>query len=210
MIDTNNSANRLRSADLLVVVGPSGSGKSTLINLLRTEFPKLFGYSVSHTTRPMRHGEEHGTSYNFVSTEEFQQLADRGEFLEHASVHDTCYGTSKSSVQRVLAEDRVCLMDLDLKGAESLKKNPSLRCIVIFVVAPSFSILESRLRGRGTETEEKIQKRLADGMTWVKWADEHKSYFATYLVNDELMTCYQAFRECVMTSAFKQAVVNSR
>lgn len=191
-----------RLVDLLVVVGPSGVGKSTLISRLISEYPNSFGYSVSHTTRSMRTGESDGSSYHFVTSDAFKQLVAKGEFLEHAVVHDTWYGTSETSVRKVLADDRVCFMDLDIVGAQNLRKHPTLRSLIVFVVPPSFEILEHRLRSRGTETESKIQKRLADGKEWVQWFEEHKDFFDFHFLNDNLDKCYSEFREAIMTTAF--------
>lgn len=191
-----------RIADLLVVVGPSGVGKSTLIGKLIAEFPDAFGYSVSHTTRGARAGEVDGESYHFVSTEQFKSLVQEGQFLEHAVVHDTWYGTSEASVHKVLDQDRVCFMDLDIVGAQNLRKHPNLRSLIVFVVPPSFDILEDRLRKRGTETDAKIQKRLADGKEWVQWFQENKEFFNHHFLNDNLSDCYQEFRDKIMGSAF--------
>lgn len=200
-----------RLVDLLVVVGPSGVGKSTLISRLRNEFPESFGYSVSHTTRGMRSGEVNGESYHFVSNENFHELVAKGEFLEHAIVHDTCYGTSEASVRKVLAEDRVCFMDLDIVGAQNLRKHPTLRSLIVFVLPPSFEILEDRLRKRGTETEAKINKRISDGKEWVQWFENHKDFFNFHCLNDNLDQCYSEFREAIMGSCFDVDVsVHSR
>ncbi|CUG91220.1 guanylate kinase, putative [Bodo saltans] len=191
-----------RIMDLLVVVGPSGVGKSTLISRLIKEFPESFGYSVSHTTRQARAGEENGVSYHFVDTDNFKELVGKGEFLEHAVVHDTWYGTSEASVRKVLAEDRICFMDLDIVGAQNLKKHPTLRSMVVFVIPPSFEILEARLTARGTETQAKIQKRLADGKEWVQWFQDHKEFFDFHCTNDNLDSCYEDFRHAIMTACF--------
>lgn len=195
-----------RNMDLLVVVGPSGVGKSTLIGRLIAEFPQSFGYSVSHTTRQARAGETDGSSYHFVSTEHFKDLVAEGNFLEHAVVHDTWYGTSETSVRKVLDEDRVCFMDLDIVGAQNLKKHPTLRSMVVFVVPPSFEILEARLRARGTETDAKIVKRLADGKEWVEWFHNNTNFFDFHCLNDDLDSCYESFRQAIMTNCFDMDV----
>jgi guanylate kinase len=192
-----------RIADLLVLVGPSGVGKSTLISMLMKEFPSDFGYSVSHTTRNIREGEEDGKSYHFVTAERFRELADKHEFLEHAIVHETCYGTSETSVRKVLSENRVCVMDLDIVGAQNLRKHPTLRSLVVFVIPPSFGILEERLRKRGTESDAKIQKRMADGEEWVKWYYEHQDFFDFSFVNDNLTECYDEFRKKIIPASFE-------
>ena len=198
-----------RLVDLLVVVGPSGVGKSTLIGKLIKEFPNDFGYSVSHTTRGMRQGEVDGESYHFVNHETFRDLVAKGQFLEHAVVHDTYYGTSEMSVKKVLAEDRVCFMDLDIVGAQNLRKHPSLRSLIVFVLPPNFDILEDRLRQRGTETEAKIQKRMADGKEWVDWFNKNHSFFDHSFVNDNLESCYKDFRNAIMGSAFDMDVTKT-
>jgi guanylate kinase len=195
-----------RLTDLLVVVGPSGVGKSTLIARLTKEFPEAFGYSVSHTTRPMRAGEVDGQSYHFVTAELFRDLVAKGKFLEHAVVHDTYYGTSEDSVRAVLQKDRVCFMDLDIVGAQNLRKHPSLRSLVVFVVPPSFEVLERRLKNRGTESDEKIAKRLSDGKEWVRWFKQHQDFFDFSFLNDDLDTCYAEFRDAIMSSAFDMDV----
>lgn len=173
-----------------------------MISRLLKDHPHSFGYSVSHTTRDIRAGEVNGQSYHFVSVPQFQSLMKNDAFVEHAVVHETYYGTSYSSVENVLRENRVCIMDLDLVGARALKDSSDFRCIVIFVAPPSFAELERRLRGRGTETESRIAKRLADGREWVTWAEDHKPFFDLYEVNDNLDECYDSFRRVVMASAF--------
>jgi len=192
----------LRQADLLVVVGPSGSGKSTLIQRLIKEFPKCFGYSVSHTTRAMREGEVNGQSYHFIDAAEFGQLVYKGEFVEHAIVHETMYGTSHTSIRAVHAENKICLMDIDIVGAQNLRKQPDLRSIVCWVQAPTLDINENRLRKRGTETEERISKRLKSAVLELQYHEDHATFFDFSLVNDDLETCYAAFRESVMSLGF--------
>eukprot|EP00658_Telonema_sp_P-2_P083619 TRINITY_DN9106_c0_g1_i1.p2 TRINITY_DN9106_c0_g1~~TRINITY_DN9106_c0_g1_i1.p2 ORF type:complete len:176 (+),score=57.21 TRINITY_DN9106_c0_g1_i1:50-577(+) len=120
--------------------------------------------------------------------------------------HNTSYGTSFASTAAVHERDQVCVMDLDIKGAQSLKAMPQFNTIVVFIEPPSFEILENRLRARGTEkNEDVIQKRLSDGRDWVAWANQHKSFFDHYLINDQFEECYEAFHDGVMGSAYTRA-----
>lgn len=194
-----------RIADFLCVVGPSGCGKSTLITKLMKEFPASFGYSVSHTTRGMRPGEENGVSYHFTDPETFKKLVAEGAFIEHAIVHDTMYGTSEASVRRVLDKNQVCMIDIDIVGAQNLRKHPRLKALVIWIMAPSFEENERRLRARGTDSEASIVKRLKDGERWVSWFEANVEFFDHHFVNDDLEECYEKFRDAVMHDAFLMA-----
>ena len=148
-----------------VITGPSGVGKSTLIKKLMAEFPDHFGFSVSHTTREPRPGEQAGIDYHFVSREQMQQDIEAGLFVEHAEVHGNLYGTSMAAVQAVTRQGKVCLLDIDVQGAESVRRSAlASTCSFVFFAPPTAAVLEQRLRGRGTETEEKIQKRLGNSL----------------------------------------------
>merc|ERR1711865_815992 len=146
----------------VVVTGPSGVGKGTLIGRLIKERPDKVGFSVSHTTRGPRPGEVDGTHYHFVTHEEIEKLIANGDFIEHARVHTNVYGTSKQAVKAVQAEGKTCLLDIDTQGAKSIKAIPGFAARFVFIAPPSLEALEARLRGRGTETEEKIQIRTAN------------------------------------------------
>eukprot|EP00672_Neobodo_designis_P018477 CAMPEP_0174835104 /NCGR_PEP_ID=MMETSP1114-20130205/5239_1 /TAXON_ID=312471 /ORGANISM="Neobodo designis, Strain CCAP 1951/1" /LENGTH=210 /DNA_ID=CAMNT_0016069049 /DNA_START=74 /DNA_END=706 /DNA_ORIENTATION=- len=191
-----------RAIDLLVVVGPSGTGKTTLIKRLMKEFPACFGYSVSHTTRGPRPGEVDGVSYHFVTQAAFGDIVTQGKFLEHATVHNTSYGTSEMSVDNVLATNKVVSMDLDIKGAQRLRLNRRFRSYIVFVRTPSHAVLEERLRARGSESEDKIAVRLANAKKEVNWCDANSAFFDDHFVNDDIDTCYTQFRESVMNACF--------
>jgi guanylate kinase len=199
-----------RLSEMLVVVGPSGSGKSTLITRLMKEFPQCFGYSVSHTTRGKREGEVDGVNYHFTGAEQFAALIDEGKFIEHAIVHDTMYGTSIQSVENVHQKNQICVMDLDIVGAENLRKHPTLQSIVVFVEPPSMAELEKRLRGRGTETEDRILKRLRSAEKEMEWFNKNKEFFDGIFVNDDVEQCYKLFRERVMSKCFEVPAVHAR
>ncbi|KAF9989848.1 hypothetical protein BGZ75_004670 [Mortierella antarctica] len=106
----------------IVISGPSGGGKSTLINKLFKDHPSTFGFSVSHTTRGPRSGEQDGVAYHFVSKEKMQQLIDDHQFLEHAVFSENHYGTSKKAVEDVNASGKVCILDIDLQGVQSVQE----------------------------------------------------------------------------------------
>uniref|UniRef100_A0A671G7B3 Guanylate kinase n=1 Tax=Rhinolophus ferrumequinum TaxID=59479 RepID=A0A671G7B3_RHIFE len=144
----------------VVLSGPSGAGKSTLLKRLLQEHSDIFGFSVSHTTRDPRPGEENGRDYYFVTREVMQRDIAAGDFVEHAEFSGNLYGTSKAAVRAVQAVNRICVLDVDLQGVRNIKKT-DLRPIYIFVQPPSLDVLEQRLRQRNTETEESLAKRLA-------------------------------------------------
>jgi len=146
------------SPRLLILSAPSGAGKTTLARRLLHELPKA-RVSVSTTTRPPRGQENHGREYNFVTEVRFRELVAAGEFLEWAEVHNHLYGTRKDALQGA-APDSWTIFDVDLNGGAALKGQfPG--AVTVLVLPPSLEILESRLRGRRTESEEAIQRRLA-------------------------------------------------
>ena len=172
----------------VVVCGPSGVGKGTLLSRLMAEYPNDFGFSVSHTTRKPRAGEENGVHYHFVDKPDMEAAIERGEFIEYARVHSNIYGTSIKGVEAVRAAGKTCLLDIDVQGAELVKKT-DLNAIFIFVAPPSYEELERRLRGRGTETEDKIQTRLKNAHTEMGYMDK-PGFFDCIIVNDDLDTAY--------------------
>ncbi|RHY64816.1 hypothetical protein DYB34_007761 [Aphanomyces astaci] len=180
----------------LVIAGPSGVGKGTLINRLLAKYPSLFGFSVSHTTRGPRPGEENGIAYHFVTKDEFDEAVAADAFIEFARVHGNGYGTSKKSVQVVQDAGKICVLDIDIQGVQQVKLAKDLPVHYLFVAPPSMADLEARLRGRGTETEDKIGLRLANASGELAYADE--GHFDKILVNNDLD---QAFQELEQTLA---------
>lgn len=172
----------------VVIAGPSGVGKGTIVKMLMDKYPQLFGFSVSHTTRAPRPGEEDGIHYNFVDKGDMEAAIARGEFIEHAAVHTNFYGTSVAAVEKVKSEGKVCILDIDIQGVQSVK-NSSLVCKYLFISPPSMADLETRLRGRGTETEEKIQVRLANASQEMEFGTAEGN-FDSILVNDQLDTTF--------------------
>ena len=143
---------------IFVVSGPSGSGKSTLIREVRQKVPDL-GYSVSHTSRPPRGQEKNGVEYHFVSRKNFQEMIDKGDFVEWAEVYRDLYGTSVSSLRSQITIGLDVIMDIDVQGGRNIKDHFK-DAILIYVLPPSLEILEKRLRDRGTDDEKTIRTRL--------------------------------------------------
>lgn len=163
---------------LFVISGPSGAGKGTLLAELRKQRPDL-GLTVSATTRSPRPGEVDGTSYYFLSDEEFRRRIAAGEFVEWAEVHGHLYGTLVSEVKRLLAKGHSLVLEIDVQGALNVRKvYPD--AVLIFIEPPSLQALEERLRGRGTEDEASIELRLKNARHEMELAD---SYDAR-IVND--------------------------
>lgn len=170
--------------DPLVVCGPSGVGKGTVIESLRNRFPPdVFGFSVSHTTRQPRPGEIHGQHYNFATQEEIQTDIDQGLFVEHALVHGNYYGTSKQAIEVLQSEGKITILDIDMQGVISVKES-GIPAKYVFIAPPSRSELEDRLRGRGTETEEAIQKRLGNAAQEIEYGEEEGNFDRLFVNHD--------------------------
>lgn len=170
---------------VVVLSGPSGSGKSTIVRELLRQSPVKLTLSVSATTRPPRQGEVNGREYYFLSSEEFRQRQERGDFLEFAEVHSTgnWYGTLKSEVDRAKTEGAWALLEIDIQGAKHvLEQYPN--AISIFLTTSDF---EQRLRERGTESEAIIQQRLATAERELQGS----SMYRHHVLNDDLQTAVE-------------------
>jgi len=170
------------SGTLFIVSSPSGGGKTTLIRrLLAGPCGKGLHFSVSHTTRPKREGEEDGREYHFVSAAEFEKMARRGEFLEHNEVHGNFYGTAKAEVMPRLSAGEDVVLDIDVQGARDVRQAQP-ESVSIFLVPNSAEQLEKRLRARGLDGEDAIRKRLINAAKEVAQAEN----FQYVIVNDDL------------------------
>jgi guanylate kinase len=167
---------------LLIVSSPSGAGKTTLTTRLLAEIPNV-RFSVSHTTRPPRAGEQDGREYHFVPREEFERLIEAGTFLEWAQVHDNLYGTSRAEIESAQGA-RGLIFDVDHQGARQVKsRRPD--AVAVFILPPSMSTLRQRLRGRASKTEEQaelLERRFAVAVEEI----QHYGLFDYVLVNDDL------------------------
>ncbi len=166
---------------LLVVSAPSGCGKTTILKQVMAKISGL-EFSVSHTTRQPRVGERDGSDYHFVSKEDFIALRDQqpSGFLEWAEVHGNFYGTSRQNVEALLAAGKDVVLDIDIQGAEQVRKNAEP--VTVFISPPTLAELERRLRGRGTESPEDLAVRLANAEKEMAAAENYRYL----IVNDEL------------------------
>mmetsp|Transcript_5254 Transcript_5254/g.10256 ORF Transcript_5254/g.10256 Transcript_5254/m.10256 type:complete len:197 (+) Transcript_5254:58-648(+) len=177
----------------VVIAGPSGVGKGTLIELLRQKYPTHFGFSVSHTTRQPREGEENGVHYNFTTVETMKKEIDEGKFVEYAEVHGNYYGTSIEAVETVRSKGKICILDIDVQGVRNVKKS-TLDAIYVFVAPPSMEELEKRLRGRGTESEEAVLKRLGNAKEELDYG-LGEGNFDRVFTNDDLQQTFDSMVE---------------
>ena len=148
-----------RKGLLLVVSGPSGAGKGTICKALLNKNDQI-KLSVSATTRKPRHGEVHGVNYFFIEKEEFTKMIENGEFLEYAQIYDNFYGTPKAAIIECLEKGQDVILEIEMQGARQIKEVYP-EGVFIFVLPPSLEELKSRIVGRGTETQEEIEKRFS-------------------------------------------------
>ena len=179
-----------KKGTLFVFSGPSGVGKGTLNAKLFAEFGDQMAFSVSATTRGPREGEIDGTHYFFISKQEFENRIANNDFLEHAQFAGNCYGTPKSYVMSLLEAGENVLLEIEVQGAMQVMEHMP-ECVSIFVLPPSFEELERRLRGRGTETEDKILKRLETARGELAYADKYRYQVVN---GGDLEAAYQELR----------------
>ncbi len=165
---------------MLILSGPSGCGKSTLSSFIQQNIPNLY-LSISTTTRKIRANETNGVEYFFTTKEEFLKQVENGEFLEYEEVHGNLYGTSKKQIDKAILEKKFILLDVDVRGHNSIKKYyPNAKSI--FIMTKNLKILEERLRNRALDDEEMIQKRLTNARDEIKLANN----FDYLLINDKM------------------------
>lgn len=189
---------------LYVISAPSGAGKTSLVAGMLERDGKL-GVSVSHTTRPMRTGEQDGINYHFISRDEFEAMIARGDFLEHADVFGNYYGTSQVWVQQTLARGQDVILEIDWQGAEQIRRlMPG--CVSIFIVPPSPEALRERLSGRGTDSPEVVVRRLKEA------SDEcsHALEFDYLVVNDDFQTALDDLLSIVRCQRLRMQVQQVR
>lgn len=174
----------MQKGKLIVFSAPSGSGKSTIVNYLMQNHPELnLAFSISCTSRAPRGTERNGVEYFFLSPDEFKEKIAAGEFLEYEEVYkNRYYGTLKAQVERQSEAGQNVVFDVDVKGGVNIKKHYGSRALSIFIQAPSIEALRARLEGRGTDSQEAIEARLAKASYELTFA----SQFDHIVVNDDL------------------------
>ncbi|CAG0997571.1 guanylate kinase [Rhodocyclaceae bacterium] len=184
---------------LFVVSAPSGAGKTTLVKLL-LERDSRVQHSISYTTRAPRPGEQNGREYHFIDIPAFVAMRDRGEFLEWAEVHGNFYGTSRVWLEQRMNAGQDMLLEIDWQGAQQVRKMfPA--AVSIFILPPSVAELEKRLRGRGQDSEEVIQRRVAAALGEMRHVDE----FDFAIINNDLQEALEDLCAAVRASRLRFA-----
>jgi guanylate kinase len=182
----------MTKGNLIIVSAPSGAGKSSLLSRALKTIDGVC-YSISYTTRARRGTEQDGIDYHFIGRDEFIRLRDAGEFLEHAEVHGSFYGTQKTATDKLLEQGFDVLLDIDVQGAAQIvAKMPDV--VTVFILPPSLATLETRLRLRSLNSDEDVKRRLANAISEVRQCEE----FQYVIVNDDLETAGAALQAIIL------------
>ena len=190
----------LRKVQIIVLSGPSGVGKTTIVEALLPQFPEIVR-SVSVTTRRPRTGEVDGVDYHFLSKSDFEDLIQRNELVEWTSYGDNYYGTLHSTLEAVTNAGQDVVLTIDVDGAVQLKEL-GLSCLLIFVLPPSFSALENRLRHRQTDTEAELKQRLERAKAEFSLM-KHYDY---YVINDQVSEVISNIKQIIEANRFRIGV----
>ncbi|KAL4727924.1 hypothetical protein ACLX1H_004623 [Fusarium chlamydosporum] len=174
----------------IIISGPSGVGKGTLMQMLIDAHPGKFSATVSHTTCKPRPGEKEGIAYHFVSPAIFSEMVAKDCFIEHTFFSGNHYGTSKDTIAHQRRAGSTPLLDIDVEGVKAIVESGGFDAQCVFIRPPRFKSLEDRLRGRGTETEANIQKRLARARLELQYAETSRVYDIV-IINDNIGKAYK-------------------
>jgi len=187
---------------LFVVSAPSGTGKTTVVERLVQVVPDL-GLSRSYTSRTMRQGEADGVDYNFITRARFEEMVAKNAFLEWADVFGNLYGTCAADAEQELAQGRDVVLVIDVQGARQVRARSADRTIGVFVLPPTFEVLERRLRGRSKDPEQAIRRRLATAREEIAAVAEYDYV----VVNDELEACVERIKAIVLAERARPRVM---
>lgn len=203
----------MSNGSLIVVSAPSGCGKDTIVKEVLSKMQDQVCLSVSMTTRPMRDGEIEGVNYYFVSSDEFKNKIENGEILEYTVYNGNYYGTPAEPVRKQLENGKTVILIIEVEGGENVKKLfPD--ALKVFIIPPSFGTLEERLRGRGTDDDEMIKKRLEIALEELKRANEYDYIIENDILEDatdELMCIIRAerFKTKYMINKVREVIDNA-
>ena len=199
MLRTSTAAASPSDRRPVVVSGPSGVGKGTLVQQLFDRYPDTFALTVSHTTRKPRSGEVDGVNYFFVTPDTFTKMISEDGFVEHARFGGNHYGTSRQTIADQTAKGLVVVLEVEMEGVKQIKAKFGPDARFVFIKPPSLEVLESRLRGRGTEEDAQVQKRLAQAKAELDYADT-SGVHDKIIVNDDLKEAFEQLQRFVFAN----------
>lgn len=184
----------MSSQKIIIITAPSGAGKTTIVRKLLSELPQL-AFSISASTRTPRENEVNGKDYYFLTTDEFHHKIEENAFAEYEMVYaGKYYGTLKSELERIWSMEQVPMVDIDVKGALSIKEKYQEQALAIFIEPPSLEALRARLSERGTETSDSMEERLAKARYELSFAHE----FDAIVLNEDLEKAYEQVKTLVL------------